>query len=128
MILKVFRWILNFVWRMIDLSDFILQFFVVIFIVWNVVYFEFFFVFFFIIIEDDNDCIYSMKKLIAIFRNKEIWKMSCIFINCDKFNWQAYFNIFLTLYDLIHLWFNFLEKRFVFMFWWIIIFYFRRRI
>jgi hypothetical protein len=72
--------------------------------------------FFFIIIEDDNDCICSMKKLIATFRSRKIWKMSCIFIDCNKFNWQAFFNTFLILYDSIHLWFNFLEERSIFMF------------
>jgi hypothetical protein len=64
----------------------------------------------------DDDCIYSMKKLIATFRSREIWKMSCIFVDYDKFNWHASFNILLTLYDSIHLWFNFLEERFVVMF------------
>jgi hypothetical protein len=51
----------------------------------------------FIIIDDDDDCICSMKEFVAAFRNREVWKMSCIFIDCDKSNWQAFFNIFFIL-------------------------------
>jgi hypothetical protein len=70
----------------------------------------------FIIIEDDDDCICSMRKSIAVFRSKEIWNVSCIFINCDKSNWQTSFKTFLILYDSIHLWFNFLKDRSILMF------------
>ncbi len=70
----------------------------------------------FIIIENDESCIYSMRESVAVFRSKEIWNVSCIFIDCDNFNWQASFMTLMTLYDSIHLWFNFLNERSVLMF------------
>jgi hypothetical protein len=57
-----------------------------------------------------------VKESIAAFRNKKIWNVFCIFINYDKSSWHAFFTTFLILYDLIHLWFSFLNDRFVFMF------------
>jgi hypothetical protein len=69
-----------------------------------------------ITIESDDDCICFVRESIATFRNSEIWNVSCIFIDCDKSNWHAFFTIFLILYDSIHLWFSFLNDRFVFIF------------
>ncbi len=69
-----------------------------------------------IIIQSDDDCICSVRESIATFRSREIWNVSCIFIDCDRFNWHAFFTIFLILYDSIHLWFSFWDDLFVFMF------------
>jgi hypothetical protein len=70
----------------------------------------------FITIEDDEDCICSMRRSIAISRSKEIWNVSCIFIDWDKSSWQASLIIFFILYDSIHLWFSFFDDRSVLMF------------
>jgi hypothetical protein len=70
----------------------------------------------FIIIEDNEDWICLVKKFVAAKRSNEIWNVSWIFINNDKFNWQAFRDIFLTLYDFIYLWFNFLNNRSILIF------------
>ncbi len=68
------------------------------------------------IIESDEDCIWSIKRSVVARRNKEIWNVSWIFINDDKFNWHASFDNLLILYDFIHLWFNFLNDRSILIF------------
>jgi hypothetical protein len=64
----------------------------------------------FITIEDDEDWIWSIKEFVTIIRNKNVWKMLCVFIEDSRFNWQAFFRILMTLYDSIYLWFNFLNE------------------
>ncbi len=67
-------------------------------------------------IENDEDCTCSMKRSVTAERNKDVWNVSCIFIDCDKSSWHASLMTFLILYDSIHLWFSFLNDRSVFMF------------
>ncbi len=67
-------------------------------------------------IKDDDCWICSIKESVAAFRIKDVWKILCIFIDDDKFSWQAFFSIFKILYDSIHLWSSFLNDRFVLMF------------
>jgi hypothetical protein len=67
-------------------------------------------------IDDESDWIWSMKESLTAIRNKKMWNVSWIFIDCDKSNWQASFNTFLILYESIHLWFNFLNERSILIF------------
>ncbi len=67
-------------------------------------------------IKIDEDCICSIKRFVAAKRSKEIWNVSWIFIDDDKFNWQTFFDNLLILYDFIHLWFNFLNERSILIF------------
>jgi hypothetical protein len=67
-------------------------------------------------IDDDDFNIWLDRKSFDAFLNREIWKMSCIFIESDRFNWQLAFSIFFIRYELIIFEFNFFDERTILIF------------
>jgi hypothetical protein len=69
-----------------------------------------------ITIEKDEFAIWSNNESFEIFLNRNVWKMSCIVIEEESFNWQLVSSIFLTLYESIIFQFSFLKNRVVLIF------------
>jgi hypothetical protein len=69
-----------------------------------------------ITIENDEIAIWLETESFETFLNRDVWKMSCIFIESDRFNWQLALSIFFIRYELIIFQFNFFDERAILIF------------
>jgi hypothetical protein len=67
-------------------------------------------------IDVDDFNIWLDRESFDAFLNRKIWKMSCIFIEFDRFNWQLTLSIFFIRYESIIFQFNFFDERAILIF------------